>query len=399
MHKLIAIFVFPTIAALSFAFIVQRSSVLPEQSFGLPEEKLADAPGIYIDKFDNSSYRESLLFEEGEQDVISIFGSSELSYSGLAAPQQFVPLVSPFKVRTYGHAGNQCLSILCQLLAKENQLNNAKIVFILSPGWFEAKAGLGTSSTVFLEYNSEEMLGAWQNNNSEIAAYARKRIAELFPEFSSPGLVLRNTYFSSRSEVSLAHQMIIKPILLSNKLLKNISVKQVQRNESKKTKHQLNRVSVAIPSWDSLYTQAKQEVKRKSTNNPYGINDEYFNNYIGNKRGKIQAIKNSLNVELQDFIYLMKYVRQKKLNACFVISPLNTLYYKNIENLKPCIEEIERQINGYNGLKAYPLLNLFTDKKEKYEPALLSDVMHLSEYGWYKVDEFIVQNFQKNKRA
>lgn len=391
MKKLFACIVCPILAATGLAFLLIRFSVLPVLSSSIPSAASEKAPGMYIDKFDNDAKREALLFEENEPPTISIFGSSELSHAGPAAPQNFIPLVSPFQVRSFGHAGNQCLSILCQLLAKEQSSHGQKIVIILSPGWFESKAALGTSSTVFLEYNSENMLRQWLDNESEEAQYARKRIAEFFSEFSSPGYALRSHFLNYKANLSPLHYPANAPLLQSNRLLASLAGKQSPPRNETKLKHELNRPPYRTAGWDSLFSASKAATHLQSGNNPYGINNDYFTNYIGNKRGKIQAVPEVLHKELKDFQYLLKYISRKKLNVCFVISPLNALYYQNLESLDPLMSLIEKEIHQAE----IPLLNLYTSDPKKYEKEILSDVMHLSDYGWYKTNQFIVEHFSK----
>lgn len=391
MKKLLACFVCPVLAATGLAFLLLRYSVLPVLSFSIPSAPPEKAPGMYIDKFDNDAEREALLFEENEPPTISIFGSSELSHAGPAAPQNFIPLVSPFQVRSFGHAGNQCLSILCQLLAKEQSGHGQKIVIILSPGWFESKAALGTTSTVFLEYNSENMLQQWLDNESEEAQYARKRIAEFFSEFSSPGNALRSHFLKYQANLSPLHYPANAPLLQSNRLLGSLTKMQSPPLDEAKFKHELNRPPSVTANWDSLFSASKAETRLNSGNNSFGINNDYFSGYIGNKRGKIQPVPEALHTELKDFRYLLKYISRKKLNVCFVISPLNALYYRNLESLDPVMSLIEKEIQQAE----IPLFNLFTSETKKYEKEILSDVMHLSDYGWYKTNQFIIENFSK----
>ena len=392
MQKLLAYFIIPLLLALALAWGLVQYGLLPPIHQTVEQAAPASADGLYIDRFDQNPALERLLFEPGETATISIFGSSELSYSGEAAPQKFIPQVSDFKVKTIGHAGNQCLSILCQLLAKKNQLHHAKIAIILSPGWFESKASRGTTSSVFLEYNSEAMLQAWQQEEDEVAAYARKRIAELFPEFNAPGLELRNTYFKSKAQQSFLHGLAMNPLIKSNDLLRRVNSPQANFNPKQETLPSPQPEINNLP-WDSLFENARKAVLAAATNNPYGIENNYFDAHIGKKRGNVQAVNNELNTELDDFIALMKFIRKEKLNVCFIISPLNALYYKNPEALSPCIHYLEKIIKGSNEQEAYPLLNLYTASGEKYDKALLSDVMHLSHYGWYRVDHFILQHF------
>ena len=388
MNKLIALFVLPLLAAMITAILLLRFTVFEENFSPVPAAKIENTAGIYIDKFDNSPEKEAMLFEENDGQTITIFGSSELSHSGPAAPQIFIPQHSPFRVRSFGHAGNQCLSMLCQLLAKENQLKNSKVVFIISPGWFESKASLGTNSTVFLEYNSDRMLKNWVENKNEEAVYARKRMAGFFKDFNSPGTSLRKQYFTSIAETSLIHALAMGPVFLAYKIQEFFCVTEEKPGPTKKPDSQ-PALTYKEANWDSLLNYSAEEVKSRSRNNNYGINDQYFSEFIGNKRGKIQAVPRWLNTELYDFKHLLNYIAEKKLNACFIISPMNALYYENLETLDPLIEELDSEIKK----AGFPLLNLFTSEKEKYKKEMLSDVMHLSDYGWYTGNRFIIRNF------
>jgi poly-D-alanine transfer protein DltD len=53
------------------------------------------------------------------------------------------------------------------------------------------------------------------------------------------------------------------------------------------------------------------------------------------------------------------------------------------------IEELETKMKS----SGFTYLNLFTSEPKNYDKALLSDVMHMSEYGWLQVDEFIVHRY------
>jgi poly-D-alanine transfer protein DltD len=125
-----------------------------------------------------------------------------------------------------------------------------------------------------------------------------------------------------------------------------------------------------------------------------GISDDYYNKYIhGRTGGHIEPVKEKFNQELEDFKMLMKLLKEKKVNASFIISPLNTLYFHNIKDILPIIKIIEYEIN-YNG---FPYINLLETDPNKYDKAILNDIMHMSDYAWYKIDRFIIDTYHLNK--
>ena len=76
-----------------------------------------------------------------------------------------------------------------------------------------------------------------------------------------------------------------------------------------------------------------------------------------------------------------------------LLSPLNALYFQNLREIESTIHIVQQEIKA-NGFTA---LNLFETESTKYEKALLTDVMHMSDYGWYKVDKFIIETYHLTK--
>lgn len=357
-----------------------------------PEPVLIESP--YFNNFsDNPQFEKIFLAPDRSSNTIYLLGSSELTESNKAISYNFINSRFKTKVQGFGHAGNQCFSIFAQLLANESRLKNSKIVFIISPGWFESKPSKGTTSTIFLEYNLEQFLKNILNdsNDPEFQAYAEKRVSQLYNEFNSPNIPLKLMNFGSRATKSIIHEIIYAPLIVCDETLLKQKELLVKENSTLNIKD-LNKTVITDSSkinWDSLFRESKNEVLKHSTNNNIGIENNYYSEYIKTKRGKIEPVKESLNQEMEDFKMLVKLVKEKNVNASFIISPLNPLYFKNLKALQPTIDIIENEIRS-NG---FPYLNLMQTDTSKYEKAILHDVMHMSDYGWYKVDKFIIDTY------
>ncbi len=327
---------------------------------------------------------------------IYILGSSELAASSPALPYQFISTHYSTKVFGIGHAGNQCLSIFSQLLSHVELLDKSRIVVILSPGWFESKPSKGTSSAVFLEYNSPNFLRKIlrDTSNSIFHSYLNKRISELYPEITSPHLELNMLNFSHRSSLSVLHKIVYAPLLFCDEKLVNLKYSnQASQNYYIEKSNEANNSNKALqPNWDSIFSTSRKEVLAKSTNNSLGINDTYYTEFIHGKIGSIQTVPAAVNQELADFKMLVKLLKEKKAAASFIISPLNPHYYQNLKELEPTIKTIVEELN----LFGLPYLNFFETDTKKYEKAVLQDVMHFSDFGWYKVNKFIIETYQLN---
>lgn len=383
----------PLIITLLIVYFISSSKAINTYVFSQNSSKnLSKGESNFIESFKENSYWENEFLNAGDSaEIIYLLGSSELAAESEAIPYTFISSRYKTKVKAIGHAGNQCLSIFAQLLANEERLLNAPLVIILSPGWFESKPSKGTSSAVFLEFNSERFLSRIiSNNNSKYKDYLNKRVSQLYSEFSSPHLALKWMNFKHCASKSVAHKMIFSLVLYCDEKILNIKTKIMGERLDKALpkRFSVNSESVFI-NWDSLAKTSKLTVSSNSTNNSLGIANGYYTEFIHGKDGKVQKVSKIFNQELEDFYMLLNLITEKKVNASFIISPLNPLYYKNLSDLAPTIQEIENSVTA----KELPLLNLFEPDKNKYDKALLHDVMHLSDYGWYKVDKFIVDTY------
>jgi D-alanine transfer protein len=404
MKKIVLFCLLPFVIAVS-AVLFSAFQLFPKSLFSQPYEPVKCFGSYpYLTSFsENPCFEKEFLAPHRAKNTIYVLGSSELTEGGEAIPYNFIPKhFKHSRVIGFGHAGNQCFSIFSQLLANPAKLNGAKIVFIISPGWFESKPTKGTSSQIFLEYNPESFLKrilySHVPEDSIFKAYAEKRVADLYSEFNSPNLPLKLMNFEHQFSKSIFHKAMYAPfmmldhhLLLKKKHLLNTC------NECPPERREPIRIipssDTVMINWDSLLYHSKQDVLKKVTNNDIGIEDSYYSRYINDKRGKIQAVKKSLNQELEDFKMLVRLAKEKNINASFVISPLNAYYFKNLKDIQPTIDIIENEIkqNGFS------YLNLLATDTASYEKALLHDVMHMTDYGWYKVDKYLIEKYQPEK--
>lgn len=337
---------------------------------------------------------ENEFLKSGKQgEIIYLLGSSELTAATDGIPYNFISKHFSTHVMGLGHAGNQCFSIYMQLLAKQQLLKNAPVVIILSPGWFESKPSHGTSSEVFLEFNSERFLNAvlQADDGSAYFQYAYKGISRLYDEFNSPSLELRLMNFNHKSSQSFIHRALYAPLIFCDERLLKIrqKIKPCYLPDDAAYIRKLIQPENIHFNWDSIFKFNKEEVLKKSTNNRMGIADDYYTEYIHGKTGHMQAVKDPVNQELEDCKMLIRLLREKNAKASFIISPLNPYYYHNLNEILPTIQTIEAEIKR----SQFPYLNLLETDTTRYEKAILHDVMHMSDYGWYKVNRFIIDTY------
>lgn len=346
---------------------------------------------------DNEFFEKQFLKKINDSETIFLLGSSELTNSSEAIPYNYISNHFTTQIIAVGHAGNQCLSIYSQLLANKNRLKNAPLIIIVSPGWFESKPSKGTSSEVFLEFNSERYLNRIIKDEHETIfnAYLFKRISQLYCEFNSPNLEIKLMNFKYRASQSFFHKICYSPLIYCDNLVLDLKEKMLPQTEPEDEPFKRKPIisdSVSV-NWDSLFARSKADVIRKVTNNNLGIADDYYTQAIHGKSGHIEPVSEMFNQELEDYKMLIKILKEKNVNASFIISPLNPLYYRNLKDMAPTVNIIENEMKK-NG---FPVLNLFETDTSRYDKAILQDVMHMSDYAWYQVNHFIINTYHLNR--
>ncbi len=399
MKRILLIYFLPLICALTLTFLLAFKSTINSSLFTAESPSPIDPSFRNIPNFnDNVLYENEFLSSRADHETIFMLGSSELGVNTEATPYNFITDHFNTKVVGVGHAGNQSFSIFSQLLANEPRLKNAPILIGISPGWFHEVSANGTTSSQFLEFNSSRFLNSILMNDSidTFKAYEANRISSFYGEIVSPDLSIKLLHFKSRSSKSFLHQFLYAPIIAIDDLLYSLRSDLLKTN-SITTTNSFERKSIreesVVINWDSLFTVSKQDQLNRSTNNNWSIDNTYYTNNINGKRSFVSPVQIKYNTEMEDFLELLKLLKEKKVNASFFISPLNPYYFKNASDLSPIVAIVETELKKNN----FPYLNLWNSDSTTFEKGILFDIGHLSKYGFYKVDKFIVETYKLTK--
>jgi len=319
---------------------------------------------------------------------LTLMGSSEFSYTPYAT-YNFLPINKNYQIIGIGHAHHQNLSILIELLATHKENENTKIVFFVSPGWFEGK---GTNSEAFIEFAKPNLLNRIANNtaiNQKYKSYIGQYIDSRLNEFE--GVSKSMTYFR---DIFISNQ---NKYLSSNKFEQYIKTnfsgtktKTVIQDVDYQPELSINNSKNVKINYDSIASQLQTEFIANIDSNSIYVYDEYYNKYLiddngEEKFGNIDKPNIKTNEEYRDFKLLVEYVTERKMNASFIIIPYNPYYYRNTEIYLPLIDSLTTLLDNNN----FPYYNLYAGDTLNYEPGTLKDVMHFGDYGWMKVNKYI----------
>ena len=313
---------------------------------------------------------------------ITIFGSSEFTASSYQ-PYHFIPDSFGIPVFGVGHAYHQCFSILLELLAFYDHIENQKICIILSPGWF----GIGgTNPQAFTEFARIEFLNAILLNQEIPAAYKSWLGSRIIKQKES------------LNQLSPAMKMLSLESDDSSNWVSNVLFRK-HLPALKTTNYEIT-TKVAKPKgtkvdFDRAEEQVKSLFESSVTNNSLWVYDDYYSKYVLDKEGKekvgqLRPLEVSSDIEYQDFKKLLRLIKEKKMKAVFVIQGLNSLYYENIKSYDGLIDTLCQDLK----MVGCPVLNLWNSDTADFERGVLKDVMHMGDRGWIKVNQFIAKSFQ-----
>ncbi|WP_323597029.1 D-alanyl-lipoteichoic acid biosynthesis protein DltD [Aliarcobacter butzleri] len=324
-----------------------------------------------------------------ESGKIVLFGSSELvKYPNQRfLPQKFFNNELNIPLRVQGNEGHQTFVIMSQLAALDNETirNNARIAILLSPSWFTGSNENGLTMPKFLEYMYSGMMNKlyFESETDDkykylISDYIKENVSLIKePSFiyKYPLNVLEKDYLNNE----------MKKFIIQNFDYKNIKVET------------LNYVKPKL-DYDKLRAEAKN-IEIPSSNNNFGINNEYYSKFIEPEIAKnnfpfsiIIPPELDKNEEFQDFLVLLDFLDKYKIKPLFIMQDLNPYVFAgNREKANELMAIIKSKVLEHN----FEYMDMWTYKKEDFEMNSLTDIVHLDELGWIKVNQKIIDYFMK----
>ena len=324
---------------------------------------------------------------------VVLLGSSELTSKDTPAkPVIFFNEELGVPLFAIGHAGNQSASLHAQLIAAEAPLENARLVIMISPGWFLDNSGRdGTALEAFLEYQPSPSLyrTAFRLKDGDttvlpIARYladhqrelgAAQPVVKWITRSTDPGDRVRYAFSQPWTwyRVEASMQQMLPPARGTDAPIGPVVMPEI-----------------TAAQWEERYAKAIAEHLAECTNNTAYVNDAYYAEYVSGATRQVGVVPLEQNREFRDFIGLLDFLKSAQADPLFVLQPLNPYVYTNLRAVDPTVHELRRAL----GSRGFRTLDLWTSDTARFQPGVLTDVMHLGPLGWYRVDSAMIAHFQ-----
>ncbi len=365
-----------------FAFIL--SLVVVISLFYVSKNEILN---YYAKPLQDSLQKTISLQNDLESGKIVVFGSSELviNPNQKFLPQNYFNNDLKLSLRTQGNEGQQSFAILAQLAAYHGELikENAKVVILLSPSWFSGSYNNGTTIPKFLEFMYPGMMNK---------LYFQSEIDDSYKILINNYVKKNITYIKNPNFIYEYSFNELEEDYLNNEVKKFL----IKSFDNRDVNPPIVTYKNPMLDYESLKVEANK-IATPSTNNSFGISNEYFTKHI-EPSIKIGSFPYNIivpseldkNQEYQDFLVLLELLKSYKIKPLFVMQDLHPyVFEKNRDEMTTIISTIKSKIEENN----YGYLDMWTYKKENYEMGTLTDIVHSGELGWVKINQKIIEHF------
>ncbi|ETI70233.1 D-alanyl-lipoteichoic acid biosynthesis protein DltD [Neobacillus vireti] len=358
----------------------------------IPENRIDQASTELNPFMFQGKYVQQKMLED--KHFLPIYGSSELARLDRFHPVNYFKETgedfTPFLV---GRGGTESLIHFLNFSEHTDQLKGKKIVFVLSPQWFQPN---GTDESHFApNYSSLQGYDLAFNKkvNPTVKKMAIQRLLTFSPIKNDPMLSIMFKAEITNDPWTKRGAAIVRPFasayrdLMVKKDLYYTLAGGTSRNREISSK-------VNNMSWEQLAVQAEQVGKRKSTNNPFYVSDYQYDKIkkmvpsLKDKKGKASYGKSP---EYDDFQLVLDLLKESGAQPLFISVPVNGNWYDYTgfpkEGRTSYYERIKKQIES----EGFQIAD-FSD--HEYDPYFMKDTIHIGWKGWVYTDKAIKEFYE-----
>ncbi len=338
------------------------------------------------------------------EDTLLIFGSSELRTTEISTHPAnfFAGKRAGFQVDLIGRGSCQSLIHALQIAASGDSLRGEKVVLITSPQSYVPE---GIAPDLFYaNFSPQQYLALLRDEDlsPEVKEYLSARVAELLAAYEEtegaapvdPAIrVLAEAEAGSGGLTGAAAALLTPYYALRGYLLGLRDMASARPLLEAGEDVQAPSPAEAI-DWEAEEAGAVAQGEAMTSNNDFGMLDDYYTTYIGarleRQKDRDAELDYSVSREYDDLRVLFEICRQKGIEPLFIHVPLHgqwSDYTGFTVDRREAYYENVRQIAGEYGIQMLDLTG------HEYEEYFMCDTMHLGWKGWLAVDRALIDYY------
>lgn len=337
----------------------------------------------------------NILVNNIDDTTLTLMGSSELSRL-LNAPQHPKNLMdyNDLKYMTIGQGYFQSILHAITLGSIGDAITNKKVVLFVSPQWFE-KGGI--NSKAFASRYSEDHL-VYFLQNTKLSSDVKNRVMDRVETLltGTDGLLSRAKNYQKvymDGDINIVDASYTK--FFGQFINQKYQYEYVFEHAPDRHRN-MKKFNDKDIDYKKLKEEAEKSVQEGGTNNPYGMENSYWNKNIKDKYEKLKDshkdIKYSESIEYDDLRLFLDIAKELGIDVELVSQPVNGPWYDYMGHDVSDRQTYYQNIRDIANVYQISLLDL---SKYEYEPCFFNDATHFSGKGWTIINEELIKFYQK----
>ena len=337
-----------------------------------------------------------ILMENITPNTLVLLGSSELvSTIGQEYHPKKIFNYADFNIMQIGTSYSQNIVQASTLGSIDEAIKNKKVAIVESIQWFEEK---GLHQDAFLNKASQVHIYNTMANE-KISKETKEKFINRVIELSSTNKELNDKYKSyKRYFVEGKGNIFAESRFKLDNYIYSLKSKKKFYDNKGKGDYPLTGDKTPNYNWETMTNEFVEKVKRKTDNNDYAVDNNYYDTYLSKKYDSFKNSNINLNYldspEYSDYEIFLDIAKELGIEVEVIIFPVNGKWNDYTGVSRKMREETYKKIEGV--AKKYTNVKVINYGNREYDDYFLFDVMHVGVKGWLEVEKELYEFAKKN---
>lgn len=290
-----------------------------------------------------------------------------------------------FNIMQIGTSYSQNIIQATTLGSIEGSMSKRKVAIVESIQWFEKG---GTQQDAFLNKASQNHI-FHMLENEKISKETKEKLINRIIEITK-GNKQQNDIYKKYKRYFIDGKGIIvdKQLMELDDAIYSFKLKRKFYENHAKADYPLLGDKTPDYNWEQMTDQFVAEVKKKTDNNDYAVDNKYYNTYLRDRYASLKDAYKDLSYlespEYSDMELFLTVAKELGIEVEVIILPVNGKWNDYTGVSREMREETYKKIENVAKSHGATVLNY---GNREYEDYFLFDVMHVGVKGWMEVEK------------
>lgn len=290
-----------------------------------------------------------------------------------------------FNIMQIGTSYSQNIIQATTLGSIEGSMSKRKVAIVESIQWFEKG---GTQQDAFLNKASQNHI-FHMLENEKISKETKEKLINRIIEITKGNKQQNDIYKKYKSYFIDGKGTIVdKQLMELDDAIYSFKLKRKFYENHAKADYPLLGNKTPDYNWEQMTDQFVAEVKKKTDNNDYAVDNKYYNTYLRDRYVSLKDAYKDLNYlespEYSDMELFLTVAKELGIEVEVIILPVNGKWNDYTGVSREMREETYKKIENVAKSHGATVLNY---GNREYEDYFLFDVMHVGVKGWMEVEK------------